>query len=42
MRKVAFFCVLIVAFLGFAVVASAQEASVFGDQVLVRAFTISR
>ncbi len=40
MRKAAFLCVLIVAFLGFAAVALAQEASVFGDQVLVRAYLV--
>lgn len=38
MKRLVFFSVLIVAFLGFAVVAMALETSVFGDGVLIRAY----
>jgi len=38
MKKIALFSVLIIALLGFSSMALAQEASVFGDQVLVRAY----
>ena len=40
MKKLALFSVLIVALLGFSAIALAQEASVFGDHVLVRAYLV--